>query len=108
MEAKKRNAKTICITSLKHSKAFPTHHSSGLKLYQVSNLFLDNCGEIGDAAIEMDPIDQKVGATSTVNGAALMQAIIVQATELMLENGFTLEIFTVQLMTKDRFQTKPL
>ncbi|MDF2159330.1 SIS domain-containing protein [Algoriphagus sp. CAU 1675] len=93
LEAKKRNAKIICITNLKHSKTIPSRHSSGLKLFQVADLFLDNCGEVGDAVIEMDQLDKKVGATSTVIGAALLQAIMVQATEMMLKNGFTPEIF---------------
>ncbi len=92
--AKAAGAKVICITNLTHSKALSSRHSSGLKLYEICDLYLDNFGAIGDASIELNGLNTKVGATSTVIGAALLQAIMVQATELLIEKGFQPEIWS--------------
>ncbi|GMQ28342.1 SIS domain-containing protein [Algoriphagus confluentis] len=91
--AQKAGTKVITITNLSHSKSVDSRHSSGSKLFQVSDVFLDNCGEIGDASIEFEGFSSRVGATSTVIGAALLQAILVQAVGMLLEEGNHPEIF---------------
>ncbi|MBC6365959.1 sugar isomerase domain-containing protein [Algoriphagus sp. AK58] len=91
--AKEKGAKVIVITNYLHSKSVDSRHSSGLKLFQVCDLFLDNFGEIGDASISFEGLEGRVGATSTVIGAALLQAIMVQAVGLLLEEGITPEVF---------------
>ncbi|WP_439474633.1 sugar isomerase domain-containing protein [Algoriphagus formosus] len=88
-----QGAKVICITNLAHSRSVTSRHSSGLKLYQVSDLVLDNQGEIGDAAVEISGVPGKVGATSTVVGAALLQAIMAQAVESLVKAGTIPELF---------------
>ena len=92
--AKAAGAKVICLTNLKHTKSVESRHSSGLKLFEVSDLYLDNFGEIGDASIIINDLPTKVGATSTVIGAAIVQAIMVQATEILVKQGFQPEIFS--------------
>ncbi|GAB3225251.1 SIS domain-containing protein [Algoriphagus aestuariicola] len=91
--AQEKGAKVIVITNYAHSKAVDSRHSSGMKLFQVSDIFLDTFGEIGDAAINLDGLHTNVGATSTVVGAALLNAIMVQAAALALENGVVPEVF---------------
>ncbi len=91
--AQEKGAKVIVITNYAHSKVVDSRHSSGMKLFQVSDIFLDTFGEIGDAAINLDGLHTNVGATSTVVGAALLNAIMVQAAALALENGVVPEVF---------------
>ncbi len=91
--AKSAGAKVIVLTNLAHSKSVKSRHSSGLKLNQVADLVLDNFGEIGDAAIELPGLSGKTGATSTVIGAALIQAIMVEAASNLLEKGIQPELF---------------
>lgn len=91
--AQEKGAKVIVLTNYLHSKSVDSRHSSGLKLFQVCDLFLDNFGEIGDASISFDGLEGKVGATSTVIGAALLQAIMVQAVGFLLEERIAPEIF---------------
>ena len=91
--AREKGAKVIVITNYAHSKSVDSRHSSGLKLFQICDIFLDTFGEIGDAAIQLEGLDTKVGATSTVVGAALINAIMVQAASLILENGIVPEVF---------------
>lgn len=91
--AKAAGAKVICVTNLKHSQAVNSKHSSGLKLYEICDLYLDNFGELGDASIELNGLKTKVGPTSTVIGAALIQAIMVQAAQNLLDRGIKPELF---------------
>lgn len=91
--AKEKGAKVIALTNLQHSKSVESRHSSGLKLFQIADLFLDNFGEIGDASISFEGLDGKVGATSTVIGTALLQSIMVQTVGLLLKEGITPEVY---------------
>ncbi len=91
--AKSRGIKTICIGNLKHSESMLSRHSSGLKLYEICDLYLDNFGEMGDASVQLEQLTMKVGATSTVIGAAIIQAIMVQAAAILQKRGIPPEIF---------------
>lgn len=93
LNARSKGAKTICITNLAHSQSVVSRHSSKKKLFEVVDLFLDNCGEIGDSAISIPGISAKVGATSTVIGVAILQSIMVQAAAILVKNGIQPEIF---------------
>lgn len=94
LHAQSKGAKTICITNLAHSQSVKSRHSSSKKLYQIVDLFLDNCGEIGDAAVSIPGLSAKVGPTSSIIGVAILQAIMVQAVSILTEQGIQPEIFT--------------
>lgn len=91
--AQSKGAKVIALTNYAHSKAVDSRHSSGLKLFQTCDVFLDTFGEVGDAAITLTGLESKMGATSTVIGAALLHAIMIQAASILLEQGIVPEIF---------------
>jgi hypothetical protein len=92
--AKEKEAKVIVLTNMAHSLSVDSRHASWKKLYELADLYLDNCGEIGDASIALEGLECKVGPTSTVIGTALLQAIMVQAVGTLLERGVVPEIFT--------------
>ncbi len=92
--AQKRGLKVIALTNLTHSKAQESRHKSGMKLYQIADVVIDNLGCIGDASIYIDQIDRNIAATSTSLGAMLLNAIEVAAVEIMLEKGFVPEVFS--------------
>jgi uncharacterized phosphosugar-binding protein len=85
--AKKRGAKTIAITSAANYATAASRHSSGQKLADVADLTVDSRVPIGDAILAFDGLDTPVAATSTVLGAALMNAIVGQTTEMLLTSG---------------------
>lgn len=91
LSAKARGLKVVCITNLKHTKSVESRHPAGKKLYEVSDVVIDNCGTIGDAAIAVG--EYVCGPTSTAVGAAIMQAIVCGAVEKVLEAGGTPEVF---------------
>lgn len=91
LEARKKGMKVICITNLRHAASVTSRHPSGEKLCDVCDIVLDNCGEIGDAAVTVG--ENVCGPTSTVIGAAMLQAIVCRSVEIMTENGITPEVF---------------
>lgn len=91
--ARQRGIRTIAITSLNHSRAFPSRHPSGKRLFELADLVLDNTGVPGDAALELPGLPRKVGPTSTVVGALLLNAMVVRAIELALSRGHTPEVY---------------
>jgi len=89
MEAKKRGLKVIAVTSMAHTKAAESRHSSGKKLYQVADLVIDNCGIVGDAAIEVPGFPGRSGATSSIAGVCIINSIVVQVAENLTNKGMT-------------------
>jgi uncharacterized phosphosugar-binding protein len=90
--ARERGLKTVCITSVTHSSRMTSRHPMGRKLMDVCDVVLDNCGCYGDAAIPFG--EYASGATSTVIGSMIMQAIVCRTVELCRERGFTPELFS--------------
>lgn len=89
MIAKEAGLSVIAITTLAHSQAVPSRHSGGKKLYQVADVTLDTHGVRGDALIELPNTGLRTGATSTLAGVAIMEALITQAAGFLLERGIT-------------------
>jgi uncharacterized phosphosugar-binding protein len=83
----------VALTSVAHSKSVPTRHSSGKKLYEVADIVIDTCGVPGDATLELPGGMLKTGATSTMVGCAIVQAITAQAAALLAERGITPPVF---------------
>jgi uncharacterized phosphosugar-binding protein len=87
IEAKKRGLRIVAITSVAHSKSVPPRNSSGKKLYEVADVTIDNCGILGDSSVKLEGMEQRVGPTSTVAGASIINAIVTQAAKLLIEKG---------------------
>ncbi len=56
-------------------------------------MVLDNHAPIGDALIELPGLPQRAGASSTVTGAALLNAVMVRAAELLLQRTGDAPVF---------------
>ena len=93
MEAKKRGAVTVAITSMDHTTQVTSRHSSGLNLYQVCDYVLDNGGEMGDASVELPGLGQKIAPTSSVIDVTLVNLILVNTVERLLEKGIAPPLF---------------
>ncbi len=93
MEAKKRGAITVAITSMDHTTKVTSRHSSGLNLYQVCDYVLDNGGEKGDASVELDGLEQKIAPTSSIMDITLVNLILVNTVERLLQRGMKPPVF---------------
>ena len=93
LEAKKRGAVTVAITSMDHTTQVTSRHSSGKNLYQVCDYVLDNGGEVGDASVELNGMGQKIAPTSSVLDITLVNLILVNTVERLLEKGIQPPVF---------------
>jgi uncharacterized phosphosugar-binding protein len=85
MEARKRGLYTIALTSLSYQDE-PSRHPSGLKLCDAVDQVLDNGSRKGDALVEMGG-GASMGATSTVVGSLLINALMMETAEQLFELG---------------------
>jgi uncharacterized phosphosugar-binding protein len=92
--AHQRGMKVIGLTNLVHSRAQDSRHKSGLKLYQIGDVVLDNQGCLGDASIYIPEIERNIAATSTSLGAMILHSVMISAVEIMIEKGHIPEVFS--------------
>ncbi len=88
MESKARGLTVIAVTCLSHAREVASRHPSGRKLHELADVIIDTQGLPGDAALEIPSVPGRVGPTSTVLGAAIINAITVAAATLLAERGF--------------------
>lgn len=93
MEAKKIGVTTIAITNVAYSSAVTSRHRSGKRLFELCDLVVDNKGTVGDAAVQLSGLAERIGPTSTACGAALLNGIIIETVEQMLQNGEVPPVF---------------
>ena len=93
MLGRERGMRVIVITNLAHARAWPSRHSSGKKLGEIGDLVIDNCGVHGDASLKLPGMPAAVGPTSSITGAFIVNAIIVQGIENALARGVAPEIY---------------
>ena len=78
---------TVAITNLNYSRAVNSRHPSGKRLFEVCDFVIDNMGDVGDAAVEIDGLPEKIGPTSTAVGAALINALVIDSVNKMIRDG---------------------
>ncbi|HZJ10833.1 MAG TPA: SIS domain-containing protein [Trueperaceae bacterium] len=93
LEARARGCRTIAVTSLATAERVESRHSSGGKLARVADLVLDNRVAYGDATIDVIGLPSRVGPLSTIAGVALLNAAVVRAIELCVEQGYLPDVF---------------
>jgi uncharacterized phosphosugar-binding protein len=85
--AREAGLKVLAICSVAYSKSVEPRRGVSARLYEIADLTLDNLGERGDAVVEVDGTGLKVGPTSTVIGATLLNAVFVEATCTLAAEG---------------------
>lgn len=89
---KKRGVKIIAITSLTHSQTIKSRHVSGLRLFELGDVVLDNRAPYGDATTSItDTI--KMGPVSTMTSCYLAQLIVGAFVEKLVANGKDAPVF---------------
>jgi uncharacterized phosphosugar-binding protein len=91
--ARQRGAFVIAVTSLVYSRATQPRQPGMPRLFETADLVLDDCAPVGDALIELPGQPQKVGPSSTVTGAAIVNAVVVRTAELLLARTGDMPVF---------------
>lgn len=81
VETKALGMKVVGVTSVPHSSAVTSRHSSGKRLFEVADVVVDTRVPLRDAGIEIDGLDAPVGPTSTVVAVAAAHAIVAATVE---------------------------
>lgn len=87
MRAREAGLQVLAVCSMAYSKAAELKAGVPARLYEIADLTLDNLGTPGDAEVEVDGTGLKVGPTSTVIGAALLNAVFVEAACALAAEG---------------------
>ena len=93
LEAKRRALTVIAITSLHHARAVASRHASGKRLFEVADLAIDNGGEAGDGALAFPGLAAKVGPTSLIAGAFIINSIVCSVVEQFVLKGLVPPVY---------------
>ncbi len=91
--AREAGMTVIVVTNLNTATTVTSRHPSGKKLHDFASILIDNHGDRGDASVEIEGFPQKVASTSTVVGAAILNAVVARVAELLMESGMTPPVF---------------
>ena len=89
---KKRGVKIIAITSLAHSKTIASRHASGLRLFELADIALDNRAPYGDATTSLSNTIT-MGPVSTLTSCYLSQLLIGTFVEKLIAAGHDAPVF---------------
>ncbi len=70
-----------------------SRHSSGKRLYEVSDLYIDSLVEKGDATLNLEGTYLRVGPSSTMAATFIINSIMVQAAENLTKLGTIPPVF---------------
>jgi uncharacterized phosphosugar-binding protein len=91
--AKERGLHVIAITSMDYSENVSSRDASGLKLYEIADLVIDNAGPLGDALIELGDSKVKAGPSTTVLNAFILNTIVCEVASILQDKGIEPPIF---------------
>jgi uncharacterized phosphosugar-binding protein len=87
--SKELGLKVEGVTSLRHSKAVSSRHSSGKRLFEVADVVIDTGAALADAALKIEGLEDPVGANSTSVTIAIAHAIVASTAEKLVARGIT-------------------
>ena len=91
--AKNAGVRIIAIESLAHATSAARRDTTTPRLHDIAHVVIDNGGRPGDAAVDINGFDLPVSPTSTVTGAAILNAIVAEAVELLVARGVAPEVY---------------
>ena len=93
MAGKELGMKVIAITSMEHSSAENSRHKSGLRMFEIADIVIDNLTPKGDAEFKVANLDTPTGSTSSLTGIAIIQTVMTSAIEKMIQKNYQPPVF---------------
>jgi uncharacterized phosphosugar-binding protein len=81
----------VAITSMAHTSRVTSRHPSGLRLFELADVVLDNGAPYGDAVLGAG--DTAVCAVSSITAALLAQMVVAEVVRTMLDAGETPPVY---------------
>jgi uncharacterized phosphosugar-binding protein len=93
LAARERGMPIIGLTALAYSHGVQSRHPSGKKLLDLCDVVLDNCAPLGDAAVALPGLAQKIGPLSSLTGVAIVNALVAETVAKLLARGIEPPVF---------------
>jgi len=93
LHAREKGAKVIAITSADHAARVTSRHQSGKMLADVADLVIDNQAPYGDACLSIPHSDKRMGSTSTISGAFIVNAVMAGAVANLSGRGISVDVY---------------
>jgi len=93
--ARAKGLTVAALTCVAVSKATPSQHPSGRRLFEVADHVLDNCGVPGDALVEVGG-GISAGPTSTLVGCSVLNWLMLSVAQWLGSNGHPLPVLRSQ------------
>lgn len=90
--AQEAGARVIAVSSGAYQKD-ASRHSSGKRLSDFCDVWLDNCAPHGDATMAIKGRDGKMGPVSTISGCFILNALLLEASYLAAAEGHPPEVY---------------
>ena len=84
---KEKGLDVVALSSLSHSLAQKSRHSSQRRLAEIADITIDTHVPEGDASMHIPSLPMKIGPLSTLAGVAIMNTIVVETIIKILEKG---------------------
>ncbi|MGL4676227.1 MAG: sugar isomerase domain-containing protein [Brevinema sp.] len=84
---------TIGVTSVTYSNSAPPNNKWNARLCEVADLVFDNHVAIGDACVQMDGLEETVGAVSGVMSMFLAELLTAEIAQEMENQNFSFPVF---------------
>ncbi|MBQ8879965.1 MAG: SIS domain-containing protein [Clostridia bacterium] len=91
--AREKGMTVIVLTNMNTATSVTSRHPSGKMLHDFASVLIDNHGDRGDATIELPGFEQKLASSSTVVGAAILNAVTARASEILYAKGIKPPVF---------------
>ena len=110
-------ARDAGVRTIGHHQPAPRHvvrrraSRGGPRLHELVEVAIDNGGVVGDAAVDIDGLAEPGGPTSTVVGAAIVNALVAEVVERLVARGIVPEVYVSSNVAggdaaNDRFQRR--
>jgi uncharacterized phosphosugar-binding protein len=92
LKSKERDLFVVAVSSLDYSRQAPLS-PHGKRLDEVADIAIDNGGKPGDALLQIDGTDWRVGSSSTITGALIWNCLLTECVERLQASGAQVPVF---------------
>ena len=85
--AHEQGLSVIAVTSIPHSRAVASRHSSGKHLYELADIVIDTGAPLGDACVQIDGLDEPVAPISSVLVMTVVNMLVAETARVLVERG---------------------
>ncbi|MDD3171893.1 MAG: sugar isomerase domain-containing protein [Bacilli bacterium] len=93
LEARRMGIKTIALTSVQYSERLTSKHPSKLRLFEATDIVLDNCSNFSDTLVDVPELNKRICPSSGIGAAYIMWALQSAVVEKLIEKGLNPSVY---------------